>query len=111
MITASALDLLTFFETEPRALDDTPWPYNDYVYEVVQGGLRLSFAVAPAYQDVRIVLSLDGNTIFEWNAMGVADVSYRREPAGEVLEVQASERGRFEIRIKPRISIAGTHGK
>jgi len=32
-IKAEEIDLLSFFEVEPKRLDkDVPWPYNDFLY-------------------------------------------------------------------------------
>jgi hypothetical protein len=57
-ISVTELDLLAFFETEPQLLDpEDPWAYNDAAYHVQQGDLSLSFSIAPAYFDVRILSS------------------------------------------------------
>jgi hypothetical protein len=106
VISAEELELLTFFEVEPKKQDrDVPWPYNDFLYEVTQGDLRLSCAVAPAYKDVRIILKRDTSAIYELNAMDVNDVRYLNDKGREVLAVVINERETVWLRLKPEISI------
>jgi hypothetical protein len=79
-ITATEIDLLSFFEVEPKARDEAvPWPYNDFLYETARGRFHISFAVNPAYRDVRFILSVDGQAIYELNALGVTDVRYSKK--------------------------------
>jgi hypothetical protein len=106
VITASDLDLLTFFEVEPKLRDaDIPWPYNDFLYETTRGDFQISFAVAPAYKDVRFILSLNGRVLYELNAVGVDDVRYEKDGSGELLEVMVSSRESLTIRLRPKVSI------
>jgi len=105
-ITVEELDLLGFFSVEPKRLDpDVPWPYNDFAYGVERGGLSLSFAVAPAYKDVRIILAIAGETIYELNAVGVEDVKYHKDGVRETVEVAITVSNRLWLRIWPSISI------
>jgi hypothetical protein len=105
-ITANDLDLLTFFEVEPTPRDaDIPWPYNDYLYETTRGDYRISFSVAPAYKDVRCILSLNGEVTYELNAVGVEDIRYSKDPSGELLEVIVSAREAVTIRLRPAVRI------
>ena len=105
-ITASDLDLLTFFEVEPKPRDtDVPWPYNDFLYETTRGGFKISFAVAPAYKDVHFILSLNDRVLYELNAVGVDDVRYAKDGSGEILEVIVSSRESLTIRLRPDVSI------
>ena len=106
VITASELDLLTFFEVEPKPRDaDIPWPYNDFLYETARGDFQISFAVAPAYMDVRFILSLNGRKIYELSAVGVDDVRYEKDGSGELLEVMVSSRESLTIRLRPDVSV------
>jgi hypothetical protein len=106
VISAEELELLSFFEVEPKKQDrDVPWPYNDFLYEVAQGDLRLSCAVAPAYKDVRIILKRGGSTLYELNAMDVRDVKYHNDKGKESLAFVLSERETLWLRLKPEISI------
>ena len=106
VISAEKLDLLSFFEVEPKKQDrDVPWPYNDFLYEVAQGDLRRSCAVAPAYKDVRIMLTRGTSTIYELNAMDVYDVRYDNDKRREVLAIVLNERETIWLRLKPEISI------
>jgi hypothetical protein len=65
-VTAAEWEFLSFFEVEPQLRDsDAPWCYNDALYRVRQGQLSLSFAIAPSYCDVRIILIYNHHTIYE----------------------------------------------
>jgi len=105
-ITASDLDLLSFFEVEPKPRDsDIPWPYNDFLYETTRGEFQISFAVAPAYRDVHFVLALNGRTLYELTAVGVDDVRYEKDGSGELLEVMVSSSESLTLRLRPEVSI------
>lgn len=107
--TVTELDLLTFFEVQPTLLDPaTPWLYNDALYRVEREGVELSFAFAPAYLDVRIILQQSGATVYELNATGVQDVRYHVDGGRELLEVVVSDRDRLLLRLKPAVSIHQT---
>lgn len=105
-ISASELDLLTFFEVEPTFLDPKePWPYTDAAYSVKRGNYALSFAVMPAYKDVRIILKIDDVIVYEINALGVKDVRYHEDKGRETLEVVISDTDLLFLRLKPSISL------
>jgi len=106
-ISAEQWQLLSFFEAEPELLDPAEhWCFNDAVYKTSDGTVTLSFAVAPAYRDIRIILSQNGQTLYELNAMGVHDVAYVREFGVEQLAVQISDSDRLLLSVKPRIVIS-----
>lgn len=105
-LSATELDLLTFFEVEPELLDPKdPWSYNDAVYRVQSGNLTLSFAVAPAYFDVRIILKCADATLYELNAMGVEDLTYEIHGGRETLKVSLSPENWVILTLKPGISL------
>lgn len=105
-ITAEKLELLTFFAVEPKRLDpETTWPYNDFVYEVARGEMSLSFAIHPAYKDVRIILKHLGVSLYELNAVGVEDLKYHNDSGRESLEVIISVNDTLWLRIDPSICI------
>ncbi|WP_172205386.1 hypothetical protein [Niveibacterium sp. COAC-50] len=105
-ISADELDLLTFFECEPKLRDaDVPWTYNDALYEFSLGELSLSCAVAPSYRDVRIILKSGTHILYELNAMGVADVRYHNEGNRELLEIELGNHDQLWVRLKPAIGI------
>jgi len=106
MITAEEWQLLSFFEAEPKLLDPAePWCFNDAAYKTADGTVELSFAVAPSYSDVRIILSQNGRTLYELNAMGVHDVVYTNESGAEQLVVQINAGDWLVLSVKPRIFI------
>ncbi|NMG67979.1 hypothetical protein GPA19_23845 [Azoarcus indigens] len=109
MITISAdeLDLLTFFECEPKLRDaDVRWVYNDALYEFSRGDLTLSCAIAPSYKDVRLILKNGLQAVYELNAMGLADVRYHKDSNRESLEIEISDHDRLWVRLKPAITIS-----
>jgi|JI9StandDraft_1071089.scaffolds.fasta_scaffold31211_2 hypothetical protein len=111
-ITAQEWELLWFFEVEPELLDaGVPWIYNDALYRVTRNSCTLTFAVQPAYRDVRLILSVDGQTGYELSAMGVDDVVYRKEGCNETLEVQLAPHNSLLLSMKPHIRIHQVWGR
>lgn len=105
-ISAEEWELVSFFEATAEYLDPKdPWPYTDAVFHLERGGTHLSFAVAPAYRDIRIVLEHSGSKLYELNAMAVIDVRYRREGKLEFLDVVFGERDILTITVKPSIAL------
>ena len=105
-VTAEEWQVLSFFEVQPELSDpDEPWCYNDAVYVIERDGHRLSFALAPAYRDVRIILTYKNTRLYEFNSMSVQDVRYKDERGDETLEVIVSDRERVLLRVKPHIEI------
>ncbi len=97
-------DLVQFFSNLPTQLDEgVPWEYNDSVYEASDSRIHVSFAVSPAARDVRILLSVDGICIYELNAMGVDDISYRREKGRESVEVIVAHGHSVWLTVKPQV--------
>jgi hypothetical protein len=106
-LTATELDLLTFFEVLPKLRDEgDPWCYNDAAYEVRRGEFSLSFSVAPAYKDVRLILKRTEHTLYEFNAMDIEDLKYEKTRGGEVLEIVVTARDSLILRLDPDISIS-----
>jgi hypothetical protein len=106
-ISVEELDLLGFFSVEPTRLDaDVPWPYNNFSYAVQQGGLSLTVALAPAYKDVRIILTSGSDAIYELKALGVEDVKYHKDGIRETLEIVLTARDRLWLRVWPSISVS-----
>ena len=105
-VTATELELLTFFEMVPKLRDqDVPWMYNDALYEVRQADLTLSFAVAPGYKDMRLILKRGGHTLYEMNALGIEDIKYHNDSGREALEIVITSQDRLIVRLKPQISV------
>ena len=105
-ISVDELDLLTFFECEPKTLDsDMPWVYNDLLYEFTSGEYSLSFAIAPAYIDVRLNIKREQEMFYELNALGMDNVIYHSDNGRETLELVINAQDRLWLRLKPHISI------
>jgi hypothetical protein len=106
-ISVNELDLLTFFECEPILRDaDVPWVYNDALYEFSIGDFSLSFALAPSYKDVRLILKSGLLTVYELNATGVVDIRHHEDDTRESLEIVLSHCDRLWLRLKPTITIS-----
>ncbi len=105
-ISAEEWGVLGFFGVNPKTEDDTPWPYNDFLYEVAREANSLSCAIAPAYKDVRIILKSNVVKTYELNAVGVDDVGYIEEANGkEVLEITLSPKESIRLVINPSIEV------
>jgi hypothetical protein len=105
-ITAQDWELLWFFEVEPELLDSTvPWIFNDALYRVSRDNYNLTFAVQPSYRDVRLILSIDGHSVYKFSAKGVEDVLYRKENSHETIEIRWHPRNSLVLTMKPNIQI------
>ena len=105
-ISADEWQLLSFFEVEPTPADeDVDWPYNDYLFEIIRGEFELSCSIAPAYRDVRMILTHKGVKLYELNSMGVTDVKYRKEANIESLVIVLSQKESIVLTVNPSISI------
>ncbi len=105
-ITATELQLLACFGVEPRLRDPgVPWCYNDAAYAVEVDGLSVSFAVQPAYRDVRLIVRRGEQRLFEFNSMGVRDVRVIDEPGVDVVEVVLDERSWLRLQIRPAFEV------
>ena len=108
-ISAEEWQFLSFFEVEPELSEgDIPWGYNDALYKVQQGDFVLSFAIAPAFGDVRLILTYRDMKMYELNVLGVKDVRHRHEGKFDTLEIEIGDSERLTIRLKPHIEL--THG-
>jgi len=106
-VTVEEWQLLSFFEVEPTFDDaDVPWSYNDALYTVRQRAFTLSFAIAPAYRDVRLIIEHDGQKLYEFKAMEVKDVRYKKDRGAEQLEIVVSEQDCLVLRLRPRIELS-----
>ena len=106
VISATELELLQFFEVKPSTNDpDSPWDYNDWLYQVSVQGIHLTFSIAPAYKDVRLMIYLENRVLYELISIGVEDVVFHESPDREVLEIRLTERNRLFLQLRPQIEI------
>jgi hypothetical protein len=106
-ISAEEWQLTSFFEVAPTYPDpDSPWPYNEVVYEVERGDLAVSCAIQPAYRDVRLIIRCGESLKYELNAIQVDDVAYNNDNTGESLRIVLSESEHIQVRMKPAITLA-----
>ena len=105
-MTATELQLLACFGAEPRLLDPfAPWCYNDAAYLVEVDGYSVSFAVAPAYRDVRLIVTRDDRHVFELNSTGVSDVRVIDELGIDALELIIDDRSWLRLQLRPAFEI------
>ena len=105
-LSADEFDLVQFFSALPTQLDEgVPWEYNDSGYEACDSKMHLSFAIAPALKDVRILVTIGGTCVCEFNAMGIADVRYRTEKGCGSLDIVVASDHSVWLTVKPQISI------
>jgi hypothetical protein len=105
-VTATELEMLTCFGVEPRMLDvGIPWCYNDAAYSVEVDGLSVSFAVAPGYQDVRLIVRRGDERLFELNAVGVADVRVIDTPGVDAVEIVITHGSWLRLQLRPAFEI------
>lgn len=108
-ITAELFELTSFFEAEPTyQFPEDPWPYTDALFECIRADLSITFALHPAYRDVRIILRLADTPVYEFAAQGIIDVRYHQEKSGERLECQISDAQTLSIWTRPTIRITET---
>lgn len=105
-ISVEELELLSFFEVEPKRTDpDVPWPYNEYSYHVELDTYYVSFRISVAYKDVSISITHNGNEIYSFKALSVDDVRYNKDGHLETLEIVVSERDTILFRLRPTVLI------
>ena len=112
VISAEEWQLTSFFEVVPTYPDpDSPWPYNEVVYEVTRGEISLSCAICPAYRDIRVILRCAGAVKYELNAVQVDDIAYTSDKTGESLRVVLGEHEHLTLRMKPLIEVAHEYSR
>lgn len=105
-ISAEEHQFLSFFEVEPVSRDrDEPWQYNDSVYTVHRDGLTLTFAIDPAYKDIRITLTKEESQFYDLSLTGVDDVLYHKDSNKESLECILTDNHSILLSLKPHIRI------
>jgi hypothetical protein len=105
-ITATELQLLACFGVEPQLVEPAdPWCYNEATYVVEIESYVVSFAVAPAYRDVRITVTRGGRRLFDSSATGVRDVRVIDEPGVDAVEVLLAERSWLRLWLRPTFEV------
>lgn len=106
-MTATEYQLLACFGIEPERRDGTErWCHDDALYRVEVDGFLVSFAVAPIYPDVRIVVKFGGRRIFELTSMAVADVRVIDEPGVDAVEVHITAQSILRLQLRPAFEIS-----
>src|SRR5262245_24930808 len=110
-INATESQLLACFGVEPMLLDkDIPWGYNTATYRTEHEGFLVSFAIAPAYRDVEVVLTWNNKSFFEFNAKGVRDVMVIDTPGVDAVAIILSDRSWLRLQLRPRLLVTqGQH--
>lgn len=100
-------ELLSFFSSShvSRSYGDD-WFDSDSLYETVDSdGLKITFSILPIHLDIRVTLSKDTKTYYDWQACGVKDVQYIEEINQTKLVVLVNETDKCEIIVSPNIQI------
>ena len=99
-------ELLSFFEVLPKPADpDTPWPYNDFLYQVQLGTYLVSCSIHPAYKDLSLSICNDGTEIYRFSALSLNDIRYHKDADRETLEMVISDRESILLRLRPSVFI------
>jgi len=98
--------LLTCFGVEPHLLDaDIPWCYNTATYNVEVDGLAVSFAVQPAYCQVRLEVRRAGQRLFAVAADWVAELRVIDESGVDAVEVEFGAGAWLRLQLRPAFEI------
>ena len=105
-ITAKEYELLGFFEVEPVLREaESDWLSTESTYAVTKSGIDIRFTVHPSYRDVKIEMSVRGEVIYDFFAMGVGDVSVGRAGGYECLTVLLDREHSIDLFLSPSIRI------
>lgn len=106
------LELLEFFGVEPQLQwPDTPWEFNDCLYELSDSDLRLTFAVSPADHDVRVTLWAGNRCVYDFHGSFVHALHLRSEKGRDSVEVVLGDHNSLWVFVRPAISVTHTlHG-
>ena len=103
--TVTGLEMLTFFECEPSALDATPWPYNEFTYVYSAQNEIVEFTTCPAEVSVDLRIKRRGVIAYELKASIALDLVYHNDDGRESFEIVLSERHQIFLTLKPHIAI------
>ena len=82
------------------------WFDSDSVYEFTDTNkTHITFAIHPIHKDVRITLSSNEVTIYDWQSQALKDIRFIEEKERSIIELLISERDRITVRLKPTILI------
>jgi hypothetical protein len=81
------------------------WFYNDAAYATEVDGLSVSFAVQPAYRDVRLIVWRGERRLFELNAVGVADVRVIDEHGVDAVELELTAKSWVRVQLRPAFEV------
>lgn len=105
-ITANEEDIEKIFSVKGKLLDkNMQWPYNDYLYDIEQDDLGLSFSIQPAFGDVRVKLEYRNNVLCDLNFKEVEDVVAMEDDAGPYLLIKVTDTDSLTVRRTPSILV------
>ena len=101
-------DLLDFFGSPHVDREfGTHWFDSDSLYRHVQSdGLTVTCAVHPIHKDARITLSSHGQTHYDWQATGLADIVYDRDEKSLRFITETGDT--LTLRVTPHIAVSHT---
>src|SRR5262245_25242215 len=106
-ISATELELLECFGTEPRRVDpDLPWFHNKATYSIELDGLAISYTIHPSFRDISLIVYRGKDRFYELNAVGVVDVRIPHIWGYDVVEILLTECEGLRLQLSPSVSIA-----
>ena len=106
-ISVGEVELLSFFEVEPRIGEaGVPWPYNDFCYFVELGAFAVRFDIGPSYRDLSLSVNCNGTEFYKLTALSVEDVRHHNHPDRELLEIVVTARESIFLQLRPQVSIS-----
>ena len=100
------LDLLDFFEAEPKLLDaspDVPWQYNELTFLSVIGNDQAECTIS--YPAIEIRWRRDGEEVLILGVEDALSMSIQSYPGGKVL-VAESPHSTLRVQLRPKVHIA-----
>lgn len=86
-----------------------PWPYVSVSFDVERGPFRIACQLAPACNDITLVVHAAGELVYELSALVVEEVRIHSDPSHHTLEVVFSDNGRLFVRLDPALLITQSH--
>jgi hypothetical protein len=100
-------ELWAFFGSEhtSRAYGDE-WYDSDSVYEkVFDNDLKLTFAIHPIHNDVRIQTVVGMQVVFDWHGVGLKEISYIEESKKTFIRLRGFKGQLLDLEVTPQLKI------
>ena len=100
-------ELCAFFGNEHVSrVHGEDWYDSDSLYEVnYDDGTKLSSAIHPVHNDVRITVTLNGEVTMDWHGVGLNKISYIEEKDKTFLRLIGVNGHTLELKVNPSLKI------